>query len=52
MNIVVKPYGCDLCYCRPDTTWEKESRDLYIPDSVEKALLTPVAFARVSKAGK
>ena len=52
MNIVVKPYGSNLCYCRPDTTWEKEGRDLYIPDAVEKALMTPVAFARVSKAGK
>lgn len=52
MNIVVKPYGSKLCYCRPDTTWEKESRDLYIPDSVEKVLLAPVVFARVSKAGK
>ena len=52
MNIVVKPYGSSLCYCRPDTTWEKEGRDLYIPDAVNKALITPVAFARVSKAGK
>ena len=52
MNIVVKPYGSSLCYCRPDTTWEKESRDLYIPDGVEKALVAPVAFARISKAGK
>lgn len=52
MNIVVKPYGCSLCYCRPDTTWEKEGRDLYIPDAVKKVLMTPVAFARVSKAGK
>lgn len=52
MNIVVKPYGSSLCYCRPDTTWEKESRDLYIPDGVDKVLIAPVAFARVSKAGK
>jgi hypothetical protein len=52
MNIVVKPYGSSLCYCRPDTTWEKEGRDLYIPDGVEKVLLAPVVFARVSKAGK
>lgn len=52
MNIIVKPYGSNLCYCRPDTTWEKESRDLYIPDEVNKVLMTPVAFARVCKAGK
>ena len=52
MNIVVKPYGSNLCYCRPDTTWEKEGRDLYIPDGVQKILLAPVTFAKVSKAGK
>ena len=52
MNIIVKPYGSELCYCRPDTTWEKESRDLYIPEGVNKILWAPVVFARVSKAGK
>lgn len=52
MNIIVKPHGSNLCYCRPDTTWEKEGRDLYIPDGVNKAIWTPVAFARISKAGK
>lgn len=52
MNIVIKPYGRDLCYCRPDTTWEKESRDFYVPEGVERLLWTPVVFARVCKAGK
>ena len=52
MNITVKPYGSSLCYCRPDTTWEKEGRDFYVPDGVEKVLWTPVVFARISKAGK
>lgn len=52
MNIVVKPYDRDLCYCRPDTTWEKESRDIYVPDGIDRIMWTPVAFARVSKAGK
>ena len=52
MNIIVKPYASQLCYCRPDTSWEKESRDFYVPDGVTKILWTPVAFARVSKAGK
>ena len=52
MNIIVKPYDSKLCYCRPDTTWEKESRDLYIPDKVNKVLLSPVVYARVCKAGK
>ena len=52
MNIIVKPYDCNLCYCRPDTTWEKESRDLYIPEGVDKVLWAPVVFAKVCKAGK
>lgn len=52
MNIIVKPYGSDLCYCRPDTTWERENRDLYSPECVNAWNWTPVLFARVSKAGK
>lgn len=52
MNIVVKPYGSDRCYCRPDTTWERENKDFYVPDSVNEVFWTPVVFARVSKAGK
>ena len=52
MNIIVKPYGSDLCYCRPDTTWERENRDLYSPDCVNEWEWTPVMFARISKAGK
>ena len=52
MNIIVKPHGSDLCYCRPDTTWERESRDLYSPDCVNVWNWAPVIFARISKAGK
>ena len=52
MNIIVKPYGSDLCYCRPDTTWERENKDFYSPESVNDIYWTPVVFARVSKAGK
>ena len=52
MNIIVKPHGSDLCYCRPDTTWERENRDFYSPDCVNEVLWTPIVFARVSKAGK
>ena len=52
MNIIVKPYGSDLCYCRPDTTWERENRDLYSPDCVNAWNWAPVIFARISKAGK
>ena len=52
MNIIVKPYGSDLCYCRPDTTWERENRDFYSPECVNDILWTPVVFARICKAGK
>ena len=52
MNIGVKPYGSDMCYCRPDTTWERENRDLYSPECVNAWEWAPVLFARVSKAGK
>ena len=52
MNIIVKPYGSDLSYCRPDTTWERENRDFYSPECVNEIYFTPVVFARISKAGK
>ena len=52
MNIIVKPYDSDLCYCRPDTTWERENKDFYSPECVNEIYWTPVVFARISKAGK
>ena len=52
MNIIVKPEGINFCYCRPDTTWERENRDFYVPESAGELYWTPVIFARVSKAGK
>ena len=52
MNIIVKPYGNAVCHCRPDTTWERESRDFYSPECVDEIWWTPVLFARISKAGK
>ena len=52
MNIIVKPYGGDFCYCRPDTTWERENRDFYSPECVNEIYWTPIIFARISKAGK
>ena len=52
MNIIVKPYGSDMCYCRPDTTWERENKDLYSPECVNEWHWTPILFARISKAGK
>ena len=52
MNILVKTYGGTQCYCRPDTTWERENRDFYSPEFVNEIDYTPVVFARISKAGK
>jgi hypothetical protein len=52
MNIIVKPYGSSLCYCRPDTTWERENKDFFSHECVNEIYWTPVVFARVSKAGK
>lgn len=52
MNIIVKSYGTGAFYCRPDTSWEREDKDLYLPDPVSGYLWTPVLFARISKAGK
>ena len=52
MNIIVKPYGGGLCYCRPDTTWERENKDFYSPECVNELHWTPIVFARICKAGK
>ena len=52
MNIIVKQYGSESCYCRPDTTWERENKDFYSPECVNEVYYAPVVFARVSKAGK
>ena len=52
MNIIVKPYGNELCYCRPDTTWERENKDFYSPECVNEVWYAPVVFARIAKAGK
>lgn len=52
MNIIVQPHGSQLCYCRPDTTWERENKDFYVPDSVTTLQWAPVVFIRISKAGK
>ncbi len=52
MNIIVKPYGSDSCYCRPDTTWERENKDFYSPECVNELAWAPILFVRISKAGK
>ena len=52
MNIIVRPNGNNSCYCRPDTTCERENRDYYVPDGIISLKWAPVVFVRVSKAGK
>lgn len=52
MNIIVKPHGSDLCHCRPDTTWERENKDFYAPDSITGLSFSPVLFARICRSGK
>lgn len=52
MNIIVKPKESNFCYCRPDTTWERENKDYYVPEKIDAVFWTPIMFARISKAGK
>ena len=51
MNIVVRTYS-GRYIVRPDTTWERDNEDLYLPDQVKSLSFTPVLFARVSKPGR
>jgi len=51
MNIAVQDINGRV-YCRPDTTLEKENRDLYAPEFVEGYHYVPVVFGRICKAGK
>ena len=51
MNILVKTAGGHII-ARPDTTWERDNEDLFLPDSVSKMSYTPVLFARISKPGR
>ena len=52
MNIIVRPHDGRNCYCRPDTTWERENKDFYVPDLVDELHWAPIVFVRISKAGK
>ena len=51
MNIVVLTAGRRVVV-RPDTTWEKDSEDLYVPDFVGRLSWSPVLFTRVAKPGR
>ncbi len=51
MNIIVRHLDGTVS-CRPDTSWERENKDIYVPSPVEALRYAPVLFARISKAGK
>lgn len=51
MNIIVIT-ACGKIVCRPDTTWERDNEDLYLPDFVSHLEYAPVAFARICKPGR
>lgn len=37
---------------RPDTTWEKDGEDFYVPDFITSLGWTPVVFARMTRPGR
>ena len=51
MNIVVLSNKGHV-YCRPDTSWERDNEDFYVPDFVDRLNYSPILFARISKPGK
>jgi hypothetical protein len=51
MNIIVRTAEGKYIV-RPDTTWERDNEDIYIPEFVNRISWTPVLFARVSKPGR
>ncbi len=51
MNIVVLSATGNIIV-RPDTTWERDGEDLYVPEFIHSLKYTPVLFARISKPGR
>ncbi len=51
MNIVVLTSSGKIVV-RPDTTWERDNEDFYVPEFVDEISYTPVFFARVMKPGR
>lgn len=51
MNIVVFSSDSNV-FVRPDTTWERDNEDLYVPEFINTISWTPVLFARISKPGR
>ena len=51
MNIVVLTSAGNVTV-RPDTTWEKDNEDFFVPESISSLKYSPVLFARISKPGR
>lgn len=51
MNIIVRTAEGKYIV-RPDTTWERDNEDIYVPEFVNRLSWTPVLFARISKPGR
>lgn len=51
MNILVQTSSGKVT-ARPDTTWERDNEDLFLPDFVDRLGWTPVLFAHVCKPGR
>lgn len=51
MNIVVLSAAGNVTV-RPDTTWERDGEDFYVPEFIHSLKYTPVLFARISKPGR
>lgn len=51
MNILVKT-ASGRVIVRPDTTWEKDNEDAFLPEFVDRVTYAPVMFARISKPGR
>lgn len=51
MIIAVRTFSGNVV-ARPDTTWKKDNDTLFLPDFVDTVSYTPVAFVRVSRAGR
>lgn len=51
MNVLVLT-SSDKVIFRPDTSWDKDSADLYLPDYVEALSFSPVVYTRITKPGK
>lgn len=51
MNILVRTSGGHIVV-RPDTSWERDSEDLYVPGFVNELSWTPVLATRIVKPGR